>query len=432
MKKLLFILTSLFFIVGLNAQDDAEKTLKKATRLLSSYNLSPSTSGDKLIEAQDLLDKAMSSGELKGNSKAYLAQGQIYNELLNKDVQALVLNQESELLYPEAAMKAFEGFKNALQYAEKGYEKNDALKGIGGMLNNVNYMGSIYYQRQKFADAYTAFNATLEGDALLKSNSEGALFETKEEIQEQTYYAGVAALSADMTDEASAKFESLYADSYANAGLYEALYKLKQDSDPDGAAEILVKGREIFPDDVGLLYAEINYYLAAGKLNDLIDKLKIALEKESDNLSVMTTLGNVYDQLYQKELAAGNEQKSKEYFDGALKYYNMALDKDADYFDAHYSIGALYYNKAASLTTEMNALSEDYSKEGSAKYEKAKAAMGDMFAKALPFFKKAESLKGDDLNTLIALKEIYARQNDFESSNKYKALIESQSPEEGN
>ena len=50
--------------------------------------------------------------------------------------------------------------------------------------------------------------------------------------------------------------------------------------------------------------------------------------------------------------------------------------------------------------------------------------MAIYFDKALPYFEKAESLEPKDKNTLIALKEIYAKKSEFDKSNAYKAKLE--------
>ncbi|MFK8164460.1 MAG: hypothetical protein AB8H12_18590, partial [Lewinella sp.] len=44
--------------------------------------------------------------------------------------------------------------------------------------------------------------------------------------------------------------------------------------------------------------------------------------------------------------------------------------------------------------------------------------------KALPYFQKAEMTDPNDLNTLIALKEMAARSDQYEVSNEFKARIE--------
>jgi tetratricopeptide (TPR) repeat protein len=410
-------------VLSLSAQD-ADKDMKKAGRLIGTYNLDPAGNADKLAEAKSLIDAAMSTGDLDGVSKAWATQASIYAELMNKDIQQIVLNPEAELANPDAPLIAFNGYRKALETAEKKFETKDALTGITMILQNVNYMGSIAYQRQDFGRAYKLFNSTVMADRLLKENGEERFFTDDNQMMEQKYYAGIAALSGEMMPEAEALFQELYTANYDNPAVYEALYKVRHDKDMAGAEKILKEGRAKFPDDVGLLYSEINFMLEKGRLDELIGSLEMALEKEPGNLSVITTLGNVNDQLYQRAMKDGNEEKAAGYFENALKYFEKALDQDPDYFDAIYSIGQLYYNKAAQLTQEMNALADDYSKEGTAKYEVKKKESDEMFEKALPYFQKAEKINDKDMNTLIALKEIFARKNDFEKSNEYKERID--------
>ena len=50
--------------------------------------------------------------------------------------------------------------------------------------------------------------------------------------------------------------------------------------------------------------------------------------------------------------------------------------------------------------------------------------MDDTFGEALPYFKKAEEIKADDRNTIIALKEIYARQGKFDMVETYTAKLD--------
>jgi tetratricopeptide (TPR) repeat protein len=152
--------------------------------------------------------------------------------------------------------------------------------------------------------------------------------------------------------------------------------------------------------------------------------LKSAIEKEPTNVGLYVTLGNVYDNLYQREIAAKNETKSKEYFDLALNYYQQANKLDPKNVDATYAMGALYYNKAALLTQELNALPEDFSAAGTKKYNELKDKVMALFESALPYFKKAESLDPNDQNTLIALSEIFARQDDFTLVKEFKGRLE--------
>lgn len=104
----------------------------------------------------------------------------------------------------------------------------------------------------------------------------------------------------------------------------------------------------------------------------------------------------------------------------AESYYAKALEIKPDYFDALYNLGALFYNEAAEKIKQANELDLSKQKE----YDKLSAAAKELFNKALPYFDKALAIDGNDLNTLIALKEIHANLGDTKKSNEYKARFD--------
>jgi TPR repeat protein len=126
--------------------------------------------------------------------------------------------------------------------------------------------------------------------------------------------------------------------------------------------------------------------------------------------------------MYQEQIATDPEG-AEVHFKKAMSYYQQALEKDAKSFDAIYSIGALWYNKAAAYSIELNVFADDYTPAGTKKYEAKKAQMDETFSKALPFFLQAEVVNPKDANTLIALKEIYARQDKFDMVDIYKQKL---------
>jgi hypothetical protein len=89
-----------------------------------------------------------------------------------------------------------------------------------------------------------------------------------------------------------------------------------------------------------------------------------------------------------------------------------------------YATGLLIYNRGAAMSQELVELGNDFSKEGQRKYEALKTKVDAEFEKALPYFQKAEMSDPNDLSTLIALKEMYARNDEYEISNEFKARIE--------
>ncbi|MBL0006008.1 MAG: hypothetical protein IPP25_02165 [Saprospiraceae bacterium] len=420
MKKVLFLL--LFACVGLGLQaQDPVKDIKKAARLLGTYNLDPSGSADKLEEAVALANANINDPLVKIDPTAWQTYGDIFMTVVNTDVAHFVIDPAYKVADPMASGKAFKGFKMAAELADKSYQTKDAMKGLSAGIQNIYYMGSALYQTQNYAGAYDAFKATYDGYALLKKNNEPTNFDATEQPK-ALYYSGLCAQQAGMMEEAKTVYKQLVDQGIAEAGVYEALINLYKDEDPALSEQYLKAAREKYPDDTALLYAEINHLLAKGELVSLVEKLEQAAALDPNNVSIYITLGQIYDKLYQDQ-SATDPAAAEESFTKAMSYYQQALVKDAKSFDAVYSIGALWYNKAAAYSLELNALSNDYTPAGTKKYDAKKVQMDDAFVKALPFFQQAEELSPKDINTLIALKEIYARQDKFDLVEAYKQKL---------
>ncbi len=426
MKKFLLLFFSICLIGGTISAQDAKKAFGKAKQALSQFNLDNSQK-DKLQEAVDNIDIAIKGDELSNDTKTLLKRGDIYNEIATQvaTIKQVGIGSIDDLPKVEdPAGEAFECYKKVLNLAEKKWETKDALKGIGLVQGNLNNFGIYAYEAQKYDMAHSLFLKVLEAHTILDKNGAASILTTDDEFNEQLYIAGLAALNAKNLEGAKTSFEKLYKKGYEKATVFEALYKIYAEKDIEKAFSYLEKGREKFPDDVSLLFTEINHYLKLNQLETLIGKIKLAISKEPENVSLYSTMGNIYDNLYQKENEAHNHEKADEYFNGALDYYNQALGKDDKYLDAIYSIGALYYNKAAFMTKELNTLQDDYSKKGLEKYKAKKVEVFEQFDKALPYFQKAESMNANDVNTLIALKEIFARKDQLDVSNEFKARLD--------
>lgn len=434
MKKLIIGLLSIILITGTSQAQDAKalqkaakKALGKATRALGAYNLDPTNNKAKLSEAKDAVDSALENTEGAKISKAWQTKGEIYNEIATQIVAVKQLGVGSLDELPKVenpGLEAFKAFQKAVEFSQKNYEVKEAVKGMTVAQSNLSNLGVFKYDDKDFSGSFESFRAVLKAHDLIKENGGTSSLDAEEDgYNNQMYITGLSALNADRTDEAKEFFEKLYEMNYDKPAIYEALYKIKGGTETADAYKYLETGREKYPDDVSLLFADINHHLKTNQLDVLIEKLNTAIEKEPENVSLYSTLGNVYDNLYQKELEAKNEEKAQEFFDKALSNYSSALDKKPDFFDAIYSIGALYYNKAAAMTAELNGFS-DFSKKGQEKYDAMQKSVEEQFDSALPYFKRAEKMNPSDLNTLIALKEIFARKNDFDTSNEFKDRFE--------
>ena len=99
----------------------------------------------------------------------------------------------------------------------------------------------------------------------------------------------------------------------------------------------------------------------------------------------------------------------------------------ADYFDANYNLGALYFNKAVQMVNEANDMWKPrMSKVESAKQKELEDGGKAMFSTALPYLEKALDIQPDDRETLRSLRDIYARvgmdEKMLEVSAKLKSL----------
>ena len=405
MKKLLILSLSLVFVLGTTYAQDAKKALKTAERALSSFNLGGGTDSDKLKEAIEGIEVAVQSDEYGAMAKTWNTRGQIYNAVVSNFTAMRLLDPATKILDADAAFKAYESFKMGLGKSVKKWEKKDALKGMAEAAGSLNNLGIGAYETQDYANAYKNFNAMLEIHNTLKENGESSPLDVGDDYNNQLFITGLAAMYGNDLEAAAPLFTKLKDAGFEKPAVYDALYKITAKEDLDKAAMILDEGRQKYPEDTGLLFTEINHYLQAGKLDVLEDKLVKAIEAEPSNVSLYYTLGRVY---------MDSDQPEK-----ALAQYNAALEVKPDYYEALYGIGEMYYNKAANITQEMKTLEDKYDKKSLAKYDELKEQMVGEFDKALPYFKQAEALNPNDRNTLIALKEIFAKKNDLELSTAF-------------
>lgn len=426
MKKVLFSLLGLvIFVHFAAAQDDGGKLAKQAGKALTSYNIDPTQNADKLTEAKQKIDQAMQTTEAQGMVSAWITRGDIYSTILQRDMAKKMIDPKAQLSGDNDALVAFEAYKTAYDNPNaKKYEKSDAVKGMMEVQGHLVNIGVNKFEAQEYEKAFKSFQASLQAHEILLANNQKSVLETTDQYENQVYVTGLAAQQAKRNDDALKYYNELYNKGNAKPGVYEGLFGIKQEmGDEAGAMKILTEGRAKHPEDSGLLFAEINVYLKKGKLDELTDRLKQAIVKEPTNIGLYVTLGNVYDNLYQTATKDKDDAKAKEYFELAKNYYTQATEKDPKNVDAVYSLGALYYNKAAVRTQEMNAMPDDFSSAGLKKLQAMKDEVMALFDQALPYFQKAESLDPNDMNTLIALNEIYARKED-ELSTEFKKRLD--------
>jgi len=171
----------------------------------------------------------------------------------------------------------------------------------------------------------------------------------------------------------------------------------------DKALEYLSLGRDMFEEDQSLINTQINLYIQLNRTAELIGKLGEAIELDPENDLLYFNRGTIYDQ-------EGNIERAEQ-------DYKTAIELNTGSFGANYNLGALYFNYGVKLKDEASNTSLDL------KYKTLTKLANDNFAKALPYMEEAFNLNGEDNNTIISLKQLYALKGDYDKSNQMKKLL---------
>ena len=423
-KFMLSAIVAIFAVTAAFAQS-GEDALKNASKSFSKYS-----SSDDMMELQaavDAIEIALDDSQVQSDYEAYLEAGNIYSAAVNAYIneRAIGGGEPVQPIVGRAATKAAQAYMQAYNLSDKRRGQKDALEGLQNLQANISNEGIYAIQDKNYADSYEAFNTSVQvHDFLAENDGESAFADDETKLNEERYYAALSAVLDENYAAAEPLFISLYESDYDDPSLYDGLFKVYSGKDDmETAGKYLSEGREKYPDNTPLLFSEINYYLQQNRLDELTDKLQDAIDAEPENVSLYATLGQVYEQLYNKKLEEEPEA-ADEYFQQAKTNYEKGLEVEPENASLIYSLGALYFNRAAKMTNQLVELSNDLSKEGQAKYEALEKEINNEFDQAFPYFKKAEMTDPSNRNTLIALKEIFARRDDFEASNEMKARLD--------
>ena len=424
MKKVITLLLCVFAITAtMQAQDDPKKMMRKADRSFAKYNLDQENNKEELTEAKNLIDQVVKSSEYSNDAEAWLIKGQVYDAMSTEDIKSKIIDPNAAAKYPDAPFIAYESFAKAFSYADKSRYQSDALRGMQSIAQSFNAIGNGYLQTQEYAKAYKPLNNLLKIHSTLTRNDEQPIFQSEKDLNQQKYVVAVCAMQAGDMERSEELLTELYKKEYEESAVYSTLFDLyMQQGKKEMAQEVLTTGKKLFPENTQLLFAEINYYIQSEQYDKLEVKLKEAIEREPDNPSVRSAMGNVYMKLYNDAIDTGSVEDGSEFKEKAIDYFQQTIELDANSFDAYYSIGSIYFNEAAALTQQMSELG--MSSEEQKKYQQLKEETEKLFNQALPYFKKAEKLNPGDQSTLTALREIYARMNDYEKSKIFKERLE--------
>lgn len=390
---------------------EAMQAMRAAKSAFSKYTQDRGANAGELTNAITSIGTALADEGVKGKAAAWLLKGQIFNEVMSD--QTGIFSGK----YPNAVDQAYEAFQMVSKAGNgKKFELEAATAALANVSAGFSQKGANLFGAKDYGGAAKAFMKTVE-------ISEGmGIGDDNLDQQNALYNAGLAAINAG--DNAIVKMAMgrlLKAGATTDKpNIFEGLYKAYAGEDETKALDFLAQGRKAFPQDNSLLTTEINHYLKSGKLEVLEDKLMMAIEQDPKNKTLYLVSGSMYEKLFNNAFEVKDMPTADANFAKAEEFYGKSIEMDASYFDAIYSLGALYFNKTTPMRKEMN----DLPLSESARYDALNGEVKALMDKALPFFQKADGINGKDYNTIFALKEIYARKDDLVKSNEYKVRLE--------
>lgn len=336
---------------------------------------------DDLARAQTAIDEAAAHEQTGNSAKTWYYRGLIY--------QAMFKHEKFGNVDPDPLPKAAESYQKALQIDPDYEDKETIQQNLLAVNSQMFGLGVDHFNAKDFPKALASFESVLKftpNDTLAILN---------------------AAYSAERSgDKAKAKgyYSDLISKGYNEPKIYIFMGNIqKAEGDTASALATVIKGRQLFPADNTLVIEELNIYLSTGEDKQALESLNYAITGDPTNANLYFAQGTVYDRTDNKDEAA--------------KSYKKAIEINPSYFDAYYNLGAMYFNEAAELANKANEI------KSNTEYAKAKDKFEAKFKDAMPYLEKAHEINPDDVNTMVSLKQLYARLNEMDKYEKINSKM---------
>ncbi|MFA4850998.1 MAG: tetratricopeptide repeat protein [Bacteroidales bacterium] len=356
-----------------------------------------------LDKARNFIDPCIIDPSTKDWPKTWKYRGDIYLQIL------LSKEDKYKNLDSNALQIAYDSYQKAIELDSKKEYFDDIKFQLYVCGEQFYNKGVELYTLKKYEDAMTSFD---------KTSIINGIFGLADTLA--TYNAALCAELANIPSKAKEYYKKLVKLNYHQPLIYSSLASIyKDDKDTAKALSTIKKGRELYPDNYNLIIAETNIYLSSGKTKEAKDLLEIAIQKDPTNPNLYYAIGTSYDALANDTSKLQKERSL--YFTEAESAYKKAIELKADFFDAIYNLGAMYFNDGVRIFQEADKMVNDMTK-----YNETKVKFEQRWNQALPYLEKALELNSSDYNTLISLKQLYSRTSQMDKlkviNEKLKAI----------
>ncbi|MFO7999331.1 MAG: tetratricopeptide repeat protein [Bacteroidales bacterium] len=387
MKRTIILLIFCVFAAG--AVQAQRSEVRRAERELNRGNLT---------EAKAHIDAASQDASTNEDPETWVLKAQVYMEIAS--------TEEPE--YQELSENPLAVAFDALEKAQEFDVNNLQLVQIQQML--------LVLSELTFNEGVENFNANnyaVASEYFLRSFK---LSEPFGAIDTTTLYN--AALAAELNEEydrAKEMYLQLVEYEYDQPYLYSSLSHISMEAgDTLEALGYVKQGREVYPEDLNLIFSEANIYIFTGAVEEARDILSVAIEKDPENPSLYFALAANFDKMTQDTTYSANERQT--FFQEAERYYQKAIELDPEYFDAIYNLGVLYYNEGIRLYEAADLRFRE--KQDFARLEKDEKEYTAIWLQAQPFFEQAKEMIDEDSPyyevVIMSLVQVYVRTNQQE------------------
>lgn len=330
------------------------------------------------------INEAIANDKTKDKAKTWFTRGEIYNQLLDPNTQALFAKYTKDMQPGEALQKATESYNKALELdgpaGEFGKQVPARLQNLYGLAFNA---GVKSYNDKDYDKAIASYKLASQ----LSPKDTTAVLYGAYALEAKQDYAG-----------AKASYNQLLAmDAYktkpAPVAVYTRLLQIaRQEKNDAEAQKVLKEALAAYPNNKAFLIEDLNMSMTGGNSDAALEKINKTIAADPTNANLYAVRAGIYDQQKKSDLAQADYKKS--------------IELDPNNFDSQFNMGIYNFNQAANLYTKASKMDlKTYQVKG-----KSLEAQGKKyFESSVPYFEKALVIQPNDVGTMSALQKVYFR-----------------------
>lgn len=340
-----------------------------------------------LLRAKEYINKAILHKRTKDQARTWYYRGMIYQNM------TFTLNNSEYDSIPNKALTAAKSFQKARTLDISRYESKDLESRYRESAELLFQEGVSFYNESQYQQSAEYFSTCVEIKEEFGITDSLAIYNM--------------ALSYDFLenfDQAEQAYRKCIDIDYHPVIAYQGIILIHQkQGDFSTASNVVNEALSKFPDNSDLMIVKIDMLLRTGDNDEALELINSVIAERGGNSTLYYVRGSLYGALGQAEASEAD--------------YLKAIEINPDYFEAHYNLGAHYFNLAVDKNNEGIDL------EDQEEYGKLKRQADELFTKAMTALEAAHELNPSERSTMQSLLQIYARLNLMDKYTKVKAKL---------